>query len=701
LWYDAPGDPTVMTNEGLPVGNGRLGALANGDPAHETIIWTDATLWTGDANLALDDDGQFSYETEHFGTFGQLARLALDVPAHTTAAITDFRRELDLSNGLVVVTYAYQGVRYRREIFASHPDDVLVVRLTQSGHGSWTGSLTLAGTRGEPVTAGTSAVSFTGTFDNGLRYAATATAVGDGTVAAHGDAVTFAHCREVTLVLSGGTSYVPDPTAAFNDPAHDPLRTATARATAAIRAGSSALLGSHLADYHALEQRLGIDLGHSTAAQRAMPTPDRLAARAQGVPDPELEAAYLCFARHLMISGSRDSLPINLQGLWLDRNDPPWMSDYHTDINLQMVYWLADRAGLSPCFDALADYCVSQLPGWTTSTAQLFQDERNGFRNTSGKVAGWTLAISTNPFGGDGWWWHPAGNAWICGSLFEHYEYTLDKAYLARIYPLLKGACEFWEARLISTDVTDPATSQVSTVLVDDHDWSPEQGPTDAIGITYAQELVWQLFGQFGQAAATLGRDRAYASTIAGLRQRLYLPRVSRTTGRLEEWMSDDDLGETTHRHLSPLIGLFPGDRINLQETPSALVDGARNLLIARGMESYGWGLAWRAACWARLKDPARCYELLEKVWRPSVDNANGSAINLFDMYQLSSTSSVFQIDANMGAPSAMVEMLVQSRPGRVEVLPALPDAWAASGSVRGVGARPGLTVDVAWAHGR
>lgn len=702
LWYQKPADAAAIMTDGLPVGNGRLGAMATGDPSHEVLCWTDATLWTGDANLSLGSDGQFSYETVHFGTFGQLARLALDVSGHTIDAVSGYRRELDLANGLVTVSYTYQGVDYRREIFASHPDDVIVVRLTQSGKGSWTGSMTLTGTRSESVTAdpGHATVSFSSALANGLKYAAVVTAAGDGTVSAQGSAVTFEDCTEVTVVLSGGTNYVPDPQAGFKDPGRNPLEIATAKAVAAAAAGGDDLRGSHLADFQSLEQSLSIDLGASSAAQRALPTPDRLAARGQGVPDPELEAAYLRFARYLMISGSRGSLPITLQGLWLDRNDPPWMSDYHTDINLQMVYWLADRAGLSACFDALADYCVSQLPGWEQSTAQLFQDTRNGFRNTSGKVAGWTLAISTNPWGGDGWWWHPAGNAWMCNSLFDHYEYTLDDAYLARIYPLLKGACEFWEARLLTIDFTDPVTGETSQVLVDDHDWSPEQGPTDAIGITYAQELVWQLFANFQQAAATLKKDDAYAATVADLQSRLYLPRVSRTTGRLEEWMTDADLGETTHRHLSPLVGLFPGDRINLQDSPAALVTGARNLLVARGMESYGWGLAWRAACWARLKDPVRCYELLEKVWRPSVNNGNGSAINLFDMYQLSSTSSVFQIDANMGAPSAMVEMLVQSRPGRVEVLPALPEAWAASGSIHGVGARPGLTVDVDWIDG-
>jgi alpha-L-fucosidase 2 len=377
------------------------------------------------------------------------------------------------------------------------------------------------------------------------------------------------------------------------------------------------------------------------------------------------------------------------------------MSDYHTDINLEMVYWLPDRAGLSPLFDAFADYCVTQQPLWEESTLDLFQSADNGFRNTRGEVAGWTIAISVNPYGGDGWWWHVAGSAWLCNSLFNHYQYTLDQAYLAKIYPLIKGACDFWQARLLTTTITDPRTGKQRTVLVDDHDWSPEQGPTNAIGITYAQEQVWQLYTNFLEAAAVLRRDEAYAKTIGDARAQLYLPEVSDVTGWLEEWMTPDNLGDPQHRHLSPLFGLFPGDRINLQDSPSWLLTGARNLLTARGLLSFGWGEAWRALCWARLKEPETCYQLLLNVMRPSVNNSNGSAINMFDMYQLSGTSSVFQIDANMGTPSAMVEMLVQSRPGRVEVLPALPDAWSAAGHIHGAGARPGLSVDVDWAGGK
>ncbi|MFI5749212.1 glycosyl hydrolase family 95 catalytic domain-containing protein [Streptomyces sp. NPDC051644] len=705
LWYTKPGAENRSIEEGLPIGNGRLGALVTGDPSRDALVLADATLWTGHANAELQSDGQFPYDTGDFGTFGMLAKAFLEIPAHTVGAVSGYRRTLDMSNGLVTASYRLSGVTYRREVFSSHPDDVIVVRLSQSGGGSYTGSMTLSGTRGETVTAdaGAAEASFSAALPNDLKYATVVKAAGkNGTVSAAGTEVTFSNCTEVLLIISGGTNYKADASQLYKDISLVPLDTARAKSSSAAAVAGTALLATHVSDFRRLQQHMTVNLGTSSAAQRAMDTPARLAARAAAgsAPDPELEATYLQFGRYLTICGSRSSLPTNLQGLWIDSNTPSWMSDYHSDINVQMNYWLPDRAGLSECFEAFTDYCVAQLPGWQATTKNLFQDSRNRFCNTSGKVAGWTLGISTNIWGGNGWWWHPAGNAWMCNSLYEHYEYTQDMAHLAKIYPLLKGACEFWESRLITMTVTDPATGGTRQVLVDDHDWSPEHGPENARGVTYAQELVRQLFQNYRSTAAALGKDSAYASTVSALQDRLYMPEVSATSGWLEEWMSDDNLGETTHRHLSPLIGLFPGDRIAVEHSPTALVSGATKLLEARGMASFGWGSAWRAMCWAKLKHPDKAYQLVLDVLKPSVNFSHGSAVNMFNMYSFGS-SSVFQIDGNYGTPVAMIQMLVQSRPGRVELLPALPRAWAAAGSVTGIGVRGGFTLDMKWKNGQ
>ncbi|MET7645024.1 glycoside hydrolase N-terminal domain-containing protein [Streptomyces sp. NPDC005426] len=707
FWYQSPASDKNMIEQGLPVGNGRLGALVGNDPSREVLLVTDATLWTGGVNGTLDADGQFPYGRKDFGSFTLLARLTVDIPDHDLSGISAYRRDLDISQGVVSSSYVRSGVTYERRIFASHPDDAIVLHFSQKGGGRYTGSVALAGTHDEKTTADRTRAyaSFGASFpDNGLRYGAAVTAYSStGAVVVDGTRITFAGCKELTVVVSGGTNYAPDVRTGYRAPRLDPEALARTKVLAAARCSAASLLHSHVADHRELFERMDVSLGRSSARQRGLDTWERVRARhTGGEPDPELEASYLQFARYLMIAGSRDNLPVALQGLWLDGNDPDWMGDYHTDINIQMNYWMADRAGLSGLFGAFADYCLAQLPSWTDLTHELYQDPRNRYRNSTGRVAGWAVAFSTNIHGGSGWWWHPGGSAWLANSLYEHYEYTLDKAYLAKIYPLLKGAVEFWEARLITTTVTDPATGGSREVLIDDKDWSPEHGPQDAKGITYAQELVWALFGNYRTATEALGRDAAYSRTVGALREKLYLPEVSPTSGWLQEWMSPDNLGESTHRHLSPLIGLFPGDRIRPDDsTPQEIVDGATALLTARGMENFGWANAWRSLCWARLKDADKAYQLVVNNLTPSIGGTNGTAPNLFDIYEVEKGRGIFQIESNFGTAAAMIEMLVYSRPGHVELLPALPAAWAASGSITGVGVRGGFVVDLRWRSGK
>ncbi|MER7936100.1 MULTISPECIES: glycosyl hydrolase family 95 catalytic domain-containing protein [unclassified Streptomyces] len=696
LWWQAPAGEGSMIEQGLPVGNGRLGALASNDPGRELLLITDATLWTGGLNDTLDSDGQFPYGRADFGSLTLLARLTVEIPDHDLGAVSGYRRDLDLDNGVVSASYVRSGVTYRRQLFASRPDDVVVLHFGQDGGGRYTGTITLEGTHGE--TGGT-AESFAGTFANGLKYASAVHAVSDGgRVRVNGSRIDFADCRALTVVLGGGTNYAPDAATGFRDRRLDPAALARTKVRTAAGHSVDSLLRTHAADHRALFGQFDLSLGTSTAGQRELDTWARLQARTDtGDPDPELEAAYAQFGRYLMIAGSRDGLPMGLQSVWLDGNDPDWMGDYHTDINIQMNYWMSDRLGLSQCFDAFTDYCADQLSSWTDLTRRLYQDSRNRYRNSTGEVAGWTVAFSTNPYGGLGWWWHPAGNAWLCNSLWEHYEFTLSRSHLEKIYPLLKGACEFWEARLITTTLDDG-----KQVLIDDSDWSPEHGPQDGKGNTYSQEQVWTLFGNFRTAAAALKRDAGYADTIGKLRDRLYLPVVSPKTGWLEEWMSPDNLGETTHRHLSPLINLFPGDRIRPDgSTPADIVKGATALLTARGMDSFGWANAWRSLCWARLKDADKAYQLVVRNLRPSSNGSNGTSPNLFDIYEVEQGRGIFQIEANFGTPAAIAEMLLYSRPGHLELLPALPDAWAAAGQITGAGARGGFVVDLSWRDGR
>ncbi|UPG93000.1 glycosyl hydrolase family 95 catalytic domain-containing protein [Luteibacter aegosomatissinici] len=710
LWYDTPAAEANLLREGLPVGNGRIGALVGGDPASTCLYLTDASMWLGKRDVALGQDGQFDYSTQSFGSLVMLARLYLSIDGHDAAHISHYRRELDLDQGYLRISYRKDGIGYNWNIFASHPDDVIAIQVSQTAGGTFSGSLTCHGMHGDVTRAvsvngdGMAACQFDGTLANGLRYAAHALAsASSGRLDTNGEAVHFANCSTLSIIVCGGTNYTPDVAAEYMDATLNPLVLATRKASTAARQDPVTLLHTHVADYRSLFDAMHVDLGASTTTQRAMDTWARLKARAEtgSSADPEFEATYLQYGRYLTIAGSRDSLPTGLQGLWLDSNESPWMADYHNDINIQMNYWLPDRAALPSCFDPFTRYCLSQVGAWTEATRKHFNDPRNNYRNSSGKLAGWTVGISTNIYGGGGWRWHPAGNAWLCNNLWQHYQYRPDPTYLAQIYPLLKGACEFWEARLLTVSVKDPASGHMREVLIDDADWSPEHGPTDAKGNTYSQEWVWDLFENYRQASALLGKDADYAATVAQLQARLYLPQVSPRTGWLEEWMSPDDLGEPQHRHLSPLVGFFPGDRIRTDNSPPALIEGVTKLLEARGTGGYGWASAWRAMCWARLGQAEKAYQLVLNNLKPSVQRSNGTALNLFDMYQLDADHDAFQIDANYGTPTAMLEMLVSSRPGVIRLLPALPTAWAASGSVTGIGARGGFQVDLAWKQGK
>lgn len=724
LHYPTPAVESAVLYQGLPIGNGRLGALVGGDPQRDFLYLTDVTMWEGTRNDALQADGQFPYDAQTFGSATMLAKLYIDLPAHERTQVSGYQRELDLSNGVVRVRYRHGGIEHRREAFASHPDRAIVVRLSQSGGaaGALTGRLSLQGTHGETtrgdgthaigrdaaaerLPADSACVAFEGRLANGRRHAAAmAVRHEGGTLTLRDGQLHFAGCRALTLVVCATTDYQPDAARDWRDTTADPLADVRQHAMRTLAVPARSLLHTHVADHRRWFDTMAVDLGPSTAAQRQQDSWSRLQARSANaaLPDPELEALYLQFGRYLTIAGSRDSLPTPLQGLWLADNTPPWSGDYHSDVNLQMNYWLPDRAGLGALFEPLTAYCLAQVGSWTEITQRLFNDPRNGFRNSSGRIDGWTVAISTNPFGGNGWWWHPCGGAWLVNSLWQHVEYTANPADAQRILPLMRGALAFWRSRLITATVPD-ADGKPSEVLIADADWSPEHGPTDAKGITYAQELVWDLCHNLVAALDLTGARDAAASeieAIQALQRRLYLPRVSPKRGALEEWMSPDDLGEPQHRHLSPLIGLFPGDRISADRSPKALLDGCAQLLRERGTESFGWACAWRALCWARLKDGETAYRQLMVNLRPSIQHGNGTAPNFFDVYSFGTESSAFQIDANYGTPTAMLEMLLYSRPGVIELLPALPRAWAARGRVTGLGARGGFVVDLAWAAG-